>query len=77
VARRRRRPPYRPVHVPSGPPPAPAAVQPQEAPAGAVPERRPRRLLRDHRYVLTDLWRVGLATGVILVGLAVARLVLR
>jgi hypothetical protein len=42
-----------------------------------VPERRPRRLLRDHRYVLTDLWRVGLATGVILVGLAVARLVLR
>ncbi len=40
-------------------------------------ERRPRRLIRDHRYVLADLWRVAVATGIIVVGLAVARLVLR
>ncbi|HXG41208.1 MAG TPA: hypothetical protein VNL95_00565 [Dehalococcoidia bacterium] len=77
MARRRRRPPYRPSHPPVGPRPGPTAEMPEAAPATPAPERRPRRLLRDHRYVLTDLWRVGIATGIILAGLAAARVVLR
>jgi hypothetical protein len=77
MARRRRRPPYRPGHPPAGPRPLPAAEATEAAPPAPAAERRPRRLLRDHRYVLADLWRVGISLGVVLVGLAVARLLLR
>ena len=77
MTRRRLRPPYRPSHIPAGPRPGPTAEAAEPEPATPTPEHRPRRLLRDHRYVLTDLWRVGIATGIILAGLAAARFVLR